>query len=109
MAIEPITPTEAFVKSIVNIPDFVIQAVNDTIVKNLSRPSRTAYFTQDEVIGAILRSSGAMEMKLTSDKLFDNHWMDFEDAFRDAGWTVTYDKPAYNEYYPASFTFTAKK
>jgi hypothetical protein len=31
--------------------------------------------------------------------------LDIEDTYREAGWKVEYDKPAYCENYPANFTF----
>ncbi len=32
-------------------------------------------------------------------------WLNVEELYRAQGWTVTYDKPGYNESYPATFTF----
>lgn len=37
------------------------------------------------------------------------HWLNFEGAYRRAGWKVEFDKPGYNESYPATFKFTAYK
>ena len=35
-----------------------------------------------------------------------NHWPDFEDVYRKAGWTVVYKSPAYNESAQPIFTFS---
>lgn len=43
------------------------------------------------------------------DELFDKGWMDIEPIYRKSGWRVEYDKPAYNETYPATFTFSKKR
>jgi len=41
--------------------------------------------------------------------IFDNHWLDVEPIFEDCGWKVEYDKPGFNENYPATFKFTPKR
>lgn len=38
-------------------------------------------------------------------QVFEKHWLDIETAYRQAGWEVEYDKPAYNETYGASWEF----
>ena len=35
--------------------------------------------------------------------------MDFEALYRESGWKVSYDSPAYDENYDAYFTFEPKK
>jgi hypothetical protein len=45
----------------------------------------------------------------TRQQVFDNNWLDVEDIFRKAGWKVNYEKPAYNESYPASFKFQQQR
>ncbi len=42
---------------------------------------------------------------VTSTTVCDNHWLDVEDVYREAGWVVEYDKPGYCESYEATFTF----
>ena len=37
--------------------------------------------------------------------LFENHYLDVEELYRQEGWLVTHDKPGYDETYPATFTF----
>lgn len=47
---------------------------------------------------------------LTKDEIFDNHWLDIEDIYREQGWKVKYDKPGYNEEsFKPYFEFSVKK
>jgi hypothetical protein len=79
-------------------PDFVIESFNECIVASKLKNSTTV--KQDDVMDLICAKSGE-----TRQKVFDNHWLDVEQYYRNAGWIVTYDKPAYNESYKAYFTF----
>ena len=99
----PITPKEAWNSS--NIPAHVIECFNDLIRKNLR--GKEADVTQDAVIEAIC-------WKTTKDSyghgnlrkvIINNRWLDVEDVYRSVGWEVEYDKPGYNETYPAVFRF----
>lgn len=38
--------------------------------------------------------------------LYDNKMLDIEEAYREAGWKVYFDRPAYNETYQANFMFS---
>jgi hypothetical protein len=42
---------------------------------------------------------------VTPDHVYKAHWLDIEDAYREAGWHVVYDRPRNIEDYPATFTF----
>ena len=44
----------------------------------------------------------------TRELVYPSRDSDIEDIFREAGWKVTYDKPAYNESYDAYFKFEGK-
>lgn len=48
------------------------------------------------------------ELGLSRQEIFDNRLLDVEDVFRSQGWKVEYDKPGYNESYPATFTFRSE-
>lgn len=97
---KPITPIEVVSKKLTIIPDHVIEAFNTLIAKHYT--GRSAKFKQDEVLAAIVTE------EITSKMVFENHWLDVEGIYLDAGWNVEYDKPGYNESYPATFTFTRK-
>ena len=94
-----ITPAQARKQKKFVIPDFVLQAFNELIVKNLQNGS--SRFVQDEVVRRIKED-------LEDEAEFDYDWLDVEPVYEEAGWKVEYDKPGYNETYPASFTFRAR-
>lgn len=104
MAVQPIKPSQVIKKKKDGIPDYVIESFNELIAKHFDGSSST--IKQDEILSVIL--SKMLEGSSRQD-VFDNHWLDVEDIFRKAGWEVNYDKPAYNESYPATFEFKPKK
>lgn len=97
---EPIKPEEVNELKKKLIPEVVIETVNELIAKNYR--GKSAFIKQKDIVSALL------EKGLTSVEVYDNNYLDFEDIYRAAGWKVEYDKPAYNESYDASFTFTVK-
>lgn len=104
MAAQPIKPSQVIKKKKDSIPDFVIESFNELIVKHFNGSYST--IQQDEVLSVILSK---MPEGSTRQNVFDNNWLDVEDIFRKAGWQVNYDKPAYNESYPATFKFDPKR
>lgn len=82
------------------IPSAVYEAINQLILKNFYRDSATVY--QKDIV-RILKEQG-----IASSTLFDNHWLDVEPYYEEAGWEVEYDKPGYNESYDAYFVFRKK-
>jgi hypothetical protein len=50
----------------------------------------------------------AERAKTATEEVYRRHWLDVEDAYREAGWDVDYDKPGYCEDYEATFTFRKK-
>jgi hypothetical protein len=101
--IQPITPQEVVAKKLEQIPDVVIQVFNNLIAKNFN--GSEAKIKQNDVIDAIRTEDETISKSM----IFDNHWLDVEDIYRKLGWTVEYDKPAYNEDYAPHFIFTFKK
>lgn len=102
MTIKPITPAEAMKQKRTEIPDEIVQIVNDMLVQKLSIANPTSGITlfQKDILD---RAAEALDM--TTSEIFARNWMDIEPIFRDAGWDVEYDKPAYNESYDAFFAF----
>jgi hypothetical protein len=107
--IKPITPNEVVShKAKAVIPDYVFEAFNFLISKKFNNGSAT--ILQKEVVERILSEANRhRDPPITSQYLFDNHFLDVEDVYREAGWVVEYDKPAYCETYEASFKFTKKE
>lgn len=102
MSIQAITPAEAKAAKVALIPDGVILAVNRLLCERVSS-SGYCTLTQPKVIEAILAEPSMQG--ITKAQLFDRGWLDFEPFFVKAGWSVTYDRPAYNECYEASWSF----
>lgn len=96
--IQPIKPSEIKSKKNQKIPDVVFACFNDLIAKEFSE--QRAVVKQEDVVEMIV-SKG-----IDRNELFNNHWLDIEDAYRAAGWKVVYDRPAYCESYPAIFIFS---
>lgn len=95
---KPITPDE--VERGKYIPPVVIEAFNELIAEGGGR------VLQKDVVARILAKAGGA---ITSEEIFKKGWLDVEGMYREAGWNVVYDKPAYCETYDANFTFTRKR
>ena len=102
--IKAITPLEARKGKV--IPEFVLKAVNELIQEKIGN-STIINFKQSELMAKLLMKKHIiMEDDLYIKLIYDHHWLDFEGVYRDAGWHVVYDSPAYNESYEANFTFS---
>ncbi len=100
---KPITPDEVVPwKERIVFPPEVLDAINDVIAKHWN--GSQSYFTQDEVVAAIMTATG-----LERQEVYDRHYVDFEPIYRESGWSVYYDKPAYCESYEPTFTFKKAK
>ncbi len=100
----PIKPNEvASVKAAKVIPELVFEAFNLCIARNWKGSSATVL--QSDVVKEIV---SRLPEGRTKQEIFDNNWLDVEDAYREAGWKVVYDKPGFNESYEANFIFSKK-
>lgn len=98
---KPVTPKDLATGIVHAAPEFVIQAFNGLITRK--HVNGRARFTQKEVIAEIKKIVG-----VTSEEIYKNGWLNVEAHYRSVGWSVNYDKPAYNESYDAFFEFTSK-
>ena len=81
------TPDEVEKAKPLSIPETVFAGLNAMIVDNWN--GTEAHFTQDAVANRILTLSAMADTRpITKGKLFDNHWMDIEPTYRQAGWIV---------------------
>jgi len=105
---EPITPDAVASQKTANIPDFVIGVFNEMITEAWS--GRNAVLMQNAVVKRVIaaaKKSGISKTKrVTSQRVFEEHWLDVEPIFRRVGWVVNYDKPGYCETYEASWAFS---
>lgn len=102
--IKPYSPSDVYKESInkkiANIPDFVIEAVNEILA--LKYEGDEISFNQDEVIEEIQK-----RVDIERHEIFHNKYLDFEEVFRKEGWEVSYHKGAYYETFTPYFIFKA--
>lgn len=99
--VKPISPADIQRAKGDSIPDGVIEAFNELIIKGWD--GRQSIVVQSEVETLIRKKTG-----YTGAQIHENNWLEVEDIYRKAGWKVEYESPAYNEDFPATFTFTKK-
>lgn len=98
----PITPDEVTALKEQNLPNAVFEVFNELIAAGWDGCSATVY--QDDAASMI-----AALLDMTKGEVFRRGYLDVEPIYRKKGWVVKYDKPGYNETYPASFNFSKKK
>jgi len=96
--VRPIKPSEVAKGKKAVFPDEVLEAFNELITKNFWGGSAT--IKQEDVVRLMVKKG------LTPKAIDENHWLDVEEVYEDAGWDVEYDKPGYNESYAATFKFS---
>ena len=101
----PLTPKQVKEMHQKTIPEEIILAVNHLLVKGCSESRIRVIIEQNEVIEQATTTMRNNGKTVERNDFFENHWLDFEPIFRKAGWKVTFNKPGYNESYPAYWTF----
>lgn len=99
--VEIITPDEVRKSRKDYIPEVIFKEINQLIIENFDGIESKVY--QEDIINRVCTE----ETGLTSSKIFERHYLDIEDFYREAGWKVIYDKPGYCETYKAFFVFRA--
>lgn len=97
-----LSPAEVKKQQVADIPDFVIEAVNQMLLKKFD--GRKAIIRQPDLVKLICDNN----QSVSEQDLYDNKWLDFESIFQKSGWKVKYDKPGYGEDYDAYFEFVKK-
>lgn len=98
----PIRPEEVATQKAAALPEGVIDAFNELIAKAFNGSAATVY--QDDLVDEILERCPSV---LTRQQVFDEHLLDVEPVYRQAGWRVAYEKPGWNESGRAYFVFTS--
>jgi len=96
---DPITPDQVPAARQAVLPDRVIVVFNALIVKAWDGQRAMVY--QEEAVEAIL---GAGIVR-TREEVFEQGLLNVEPVYQAAGWHVAFDKPGWNESYPAYFVF----
>lgn len=99
--VKAISPGDVPAQKKATLPDFVLDEWNKLLAEK-SSGGGSIHITQDEIIARL------MSYTTSRQAVFANHWLDIEPIYEEAGWTVKYDKPGYNEDYRAFFKFTPK-
>ncbi len=97
----PIKPGDVAFGKEESFPDAVWDSFNELITQKFVRGS--AIIKQDDVVALMVKKG------LDRSQIFDQGWLNVESAYESAGWSVEYDKPAYNETYSATFKFRKKR
>lgn len=100
--IKPVTPKEIMENLEYTIHPSIIQAVN-CLLKEKYKGKEVSIKQKD-----ILKKAREFTPELTNQKIFDNHYMDFESIFRKAGWKVEYHSPDRDESFEEFFRFSSK-
>lgn len=97
-----LSPEEAIERFKSEIPEEVLECWNNLIVKNMTMQNgkTVSVFKLSE-----LKQNICVAMKSGSETVKERGWLDLEDVFREKGWKVEFDKPAYNETYEPVFRF----
>ena len=102
MKVKALSPKEI----VYDIPDFVIEAVN-TLLRKEFRGKECTIKAKDIIAEG--RNSKTGKTHPNKD-WYKEHWMDFENIFREQGWKVEYNQPCYGDSnFDAYYTFTPKK
>jgi hypothetical protein len=97
--VRPIRPSEVAKEKSKAIPGVVFEVFNQLIAENFS--NRHAIIKMEDIVNRL-------ELKgLDRKEMYSKGWLDVEGVYREAGWKVVYDQPAYNESYPATFEFSS--
>lgn len=94
----PIKPEEVRARRIDFIPSIIFETINTIICEKFDG---NATLKQEDILNRVCNENSG----LTRREIFDKHYLDIEPFYQEQGWKVEYDKPGYNESYPATFTF----
>lgn len=103
--VKPIKPEDVGTEKLNAIPPEVFEVFNEIIVKNFYNGESTV--TQHIAVQKIVELYNERNPYNTIDSvhIHENGWLNIEEAYIAQGWKVHYDKPGYNENYPAYFEF----
>ena len=108
MSVAPITPKEAQRQYLTKvIPDEVYEAVNEMLAEKYCDSGITIY--QNEVISRAIEKMQTDGTCVPAEDFFKYNWLNFETPYINAGWAVSFVKPAYNENLKPHWIFRFKE
>jgi len=104
--VKPYSPTDVKKNASVHFPDEVFSAVNELLCKHFR--NGYAVINQNDILSLIIEkyNQNHPNKQITRQDVFAAEWLNFEEIYRDVGWTVVYDKPGYDESYEPTFEFS---
>ena len=96
--VKPISPDEVVGQKLKDFPDIVMETWNSMIAQKFSNGSATILLKH-------IRDALAVATGKTPHQVRELGYLDVENIYRKAGWSVYYDQPAYNETYDAFYIF----
>lgn len=99
--VRPISPDEVSELQLEQIPSAVFETFNRMIGELALNGCAT--IRQQDVVDALI------DKGLNKQEIFRRGWLNIEGLYREAGWEVEYDKPAYNETYEPLFKFSSPR
>ncbi len=92
---KPITPAEVKNKKIDSIQPEMIQAANELIVKKFN--GHSASIKKNDLIERYCKIKGVSNTEKLRGTLYEDHQLDIEGIFRQAGWSVNFESPSYGD------------
>lgn len=99
--IEAISPDDIAIKKAEVLPDQVVEIFNKVIAENWN--GHKSYFKVKEILPRL-----ANALDCSSDFIFEKHYLDVEDVYKQKGWTVRYEQPCIGDTFDAFFEFTKR-
>jgi hypothetical protein len=99
MTISPLAAADIMKVRTSFFPEAVYAAVNEMLQRKFNSRTHRAVIKQDELVALMVQKG------LDEGEIFANNWLDFEEVYRDHGWTVTYEKSDYTDQSPSTYTF----
>ena len=101
---KPISPEKVEQIRIHEMPEAIIQATNELIVRKWN--GNSASVNVDEIIDQYFNIIPEERTAGLRKELFEKHYLDIEPAYREAGWKVKFESPNYIESFPSYFIFS---
>lgn len=98
---KPITPQEIINNN--NIPDFVIEIVNNLIKEKFNYISNIIIIKQSEILNKILEKTS-----FDTKYIYKHKMLDFEPNYINMGWNVKYCRATLEDSFEPYFIFSAK-
>lgn len=104
--VKPLSPSEVRSRQCGGIPDCIIEAVNELLVKEWN--GREITISQLSIIKLAIKKNRGKGSLINGKMMIDNGWLNFEPIYRKLGWNVYYEKPGFNEPGESYFIFKPK-